>query len=219
MISRNQIEIINNRRAQIISNIKNEDIGLYLFLIQEFSKGDIRDNYPFQIVFRSYNGLERSGLTDHWKKEYFRLLETCRNRDLDKSKIKMLARTLYDIRNHRNLNTFQFSFITKLLNMVAGEKWPIFDKNVASVFEQSGHDNPMSATGTFDGKFQKSWAYYKMMRKSFEAISNENLLQPTIAEFQRKFHTEIQNAQRLIPIIRILDFIFWSYGKIIVGRI
>ncbi|HXN07509.1 MAG TPA: hypothetical protein VN944_10665 [Nitrospiria bacterium] len=218
MISRNQIEIINNRRTQIISNIKNEDIGLYLFLIQEFSKGDIRDNHPFQIVFRSYYGLERSGLTDHWKKEYFSLLESCRNRQLDKSEIKSLARALYDIRNHRDLNTFQFSFITKLLNMVDGEKWPIFDKNVASVFQQSGHENPMNATGTFDSSFLKAWAYYKMMRKSFEVIRNENLLHPTIAEFQRHFHTELEKTQRSIPVIRILDFIFWSYGKIIVSR-
>ena len=65
-------EEIYRRHEEIISNISRESVDVYLWLRDEYKKGNIKNNTVFQFVFRSYYRLDRAGLGKKLKKRYFK---------------------------------------------------------------------------------------------------------------------------------------------------
>ena len=68
------IKKIFEQQDEILSNLNFESIDVYLFLKNEYEKGNILNNFVFQFVFRSYYRLDSAGLSDKIKKHYFELL-------------------------------------------------------------------------------------------------------------------------------------------------
>src|SRR3989344_1065163 len=99
------VEEILSKEDEILKNIGKESISVYLFLKNEYKKGNIKNNNLFQFVFRSYYGLDRAGLGDKLK----------------------------EVSNQRGQNTIQFSFATKLLHAIDNNS-PISDAKILRVF-------------------------------------------------------------------------------------
>jgi len=126
----NIIKEICELQDAIFLNITLESVDVYLFLKDEYKKGNIKDNTVFQFVFRSYYRLDNAGLTDEFKKRYFELLAD------KQTDLKTILWDLYEFPTRRNLKAVQFSFATKLLHTLDNNK-PIFDAEVARVIHES----------------------------------------------------------------------------------
>ncbi len=121
---------INNNAKSIIENLKEESVAVYYFINDQFIKENVNDNKLLQFVFRSFYRIDNAGLTDEFKKRYFEILQE--SKDIAPN-LKEICQELYKIKNHRKLNTLQFSFVTKLANTV-NPKLPIYDSEVAKMY-------------------------------------------------------------------------------------
>jgi len=192
--------IIEQNAQEIINNIDLESINYYVLLKSEFEKSDVSENNIFQTAFRIFYGMDHVGFDEEFKMKYFKLFEKYRNRTaLD---VEDVFIALQRIKNFDGKDALIFSFASKLLCTI-DDSLPIYDKEVCDVFsftEPIDVDFAMVIDILFD--------QFEIMQNHFTEIINNNLLQVTIRLFDEKFN------QNNLSIIKKLDFIFWSFGKL-----
>lgn len=194
------VNFIENNSSKIIENIEFESIATYNFLKEQFTDSNVRENYLFQFVYRSFYRLDNAGLTPEFKNKYFIILEDYR--DQEDFNFSDILQRLYVIPNSRGFKTFQFSFTTKMLNII-DEQMPIYDSEVAKTF---GFIRPY--TPSFDKKLDIYLNKYEVIKDTYLEILNKHLLPKTNICFDEKF------KEYKINEIKKLDFIFWSAGKL-----
>ena len=193
---------------QIVYTIGREAVDVYGFLCDEFARGAADKNCVFQFVYRSFYRLDNAGLTDDFKKRYFELMEMERSRKLpevDLKSLKRLVEDLHPIPNRRGQESLQFSFVTKLANTV-NNQYPIYDAQVAKAFDF----HPPSNDKTFDVRLNEYMSFYALLRDTCQDTLTRNLL----AGPRRDFRELYAAPPEKIPDTKVLDFIFWSYGKL-----
>ncbi len=191
---------INRHSDEIIENIGQESIDVFNFLKNEFSKSDVTKNYLFQFVYRSFFRLDNAGLTPEFKTEYFELLE--KNRNVKQFDFDVILERLFNFPNRKGQNTLQFSFTTKMFNMI-NNVMPIYDSEVAKMF---GFSRPYNKE--FDKKLDKYLDQFERISNGYNEIQEKGLLANTIELFDKKFKNNNLFERKKI------DFIFWSAGKI-----
>ena len=197
------VEEIKKRKEEILDNIDRESIDVYIFLRDEFKKSNILDNHVFQFVFRSFYRLDNAGLSDKQKKCFFELL--ARNR-IDLSTV---LSELYDIPTLRGKNTIQYSFATKLLHTVDNNT-PIFDRFIMMTLK----------TGNIKGKtkqekIESRIENYNTLQEKFYDLIEKKEIKEIISQFRERFSID----KTKISDTKVLDFILWSYGKLIDNKI
>lgn len=192
---------INDNAETIIESLEEESVAVYVFLYNEFLKGDITLNPVFQFVYRSFYRLDNAGLTPEFKTAYFELLQQYRSEhSIDPVDI---VNELYRYERRKGDHSIQFSFTTKLINMIE-PTYPIYDSEVARVFQFS--------TYYIKDKEKKLARYLEqqdIIIQTYNQIIEENLLKKPIVQFDTRF----KNYK--LPLTKKLDFIFWTYGKIL----
>ena len=197
---------IETNSEEIVGAIGRESVEVYRFLSDEFARGPVLENCVFQFAYRSFYRLDNAGLTPDFKREYFVLLEEARGlREVD---LPGLTRKLFAIPNRKGHASLQFSFVSKLANTV-NSQYPIYDAEVASVFSFRAPYNYK----TFDVRLTEYMAFYNKLRGIYAEIIGRDILQKP-----RQMFRDIYAAPpERIPEIKVLDFIFWSAGKLSFG--
>ena len=186
-----------------MENIAPESIDVYLFLSEQFTKGDICKNYLFQFVFRSFYRIDNAGLTPEFKDRYFELMEEAKksgNFDLS-----YLSKELFKLPNRKGSNTLQFSFISKLANTVDAS-YPIYDSEIGSLY---GFKTPYNYK-EFEVRLGEYLNFYSKLKSDYHAVLEKNMLESAIKEFEATF----PKKNKPIPDIKKLDFLLWSAGKL-----
>lgn len=191
------IKEILGREDEILSKIDPESIEVYLFLKNEYAKGDIENNAIFQFVFRSYYRLDGAGLGDDLKTAFFKLLGH------KEDNLEKILRKLHDIRTLRNKNTVQFSFATKLLHTLDEEN-PIFDSRVTKVIRK-----PVTGASG-DDRINSSIGFYKDLKSIYDDLLEESEIKKVILKFRKKFDVN----PKQVSDSKVLDFIIWTLGKL-----
>ena len=191
---------IESNALQIINNIDFKSISFYNFLKSEFGKSNVTENYIFQSVFRSFYGLDNVGFSEEFKRDYFKLIEKYRNQqDID---VENVFIDLHRIQNFKGKDAIVFSFVSKLICTI-DDTSPIYDKEVCRVF-------------SFDQPIHKDLStIIDILRNQLKLIQNtslemihSNLIPKTLKFFDDKF------SGNNLSMIKKLDFIFWSKGKL-----
>lgn len=196
------INYINDKADQIVGNIDQESVDVYLFLKSEFEKTDVTTNPLFQFVFRSFYRLDNAGLTPEFKNEYFKILQTIRN---DQSvDISAIVEHLYLFPNRKGQNSLQFSFATKMINIIDDSE-PIYDSEVAKIF----NFRPPYHSKGFNKRLESFIKFQRFLKKSYSEVLETKTLKPAF-EIMKK---ELRNVE-LLPETKMLDFLFWSGGKV-----
>jgi hypothetical protein len=191
---------INGNATAIVNNLEPESLAVYAFLQKEFTTTNVAENHLFQFLYRSFYRLDNAGLTPEFKTEYFRIMQEEKGNTTHD--ISSILRSLYSFRNRKGQESFQFSFVTKLLNTL-DHSFPIYDSEVARVF---GFSRPYHSG--FDAKLSAYLHQFQSIKQAYEQMLSSNLLSPTLLEFDLRF------TGHQLPEIKQLDFIFWSAGKI-----
>ena|SRR3989344_2567941 len=195
-------EKIYKRRKEVIENIDQESIDVYLWLKDAHEKGNIKNNFIFQFVFRSYYGLDRAGLSKAQKKKFFELLV---KKETD---LRIILRKLSELPNRQNQNTVQFSFATKLLHTIDDSK-PIFDAKVSVVVHKA-------VTGSsVEEKIESAEKLYNDLENLYLGLIENEKVREVIKGFKSRFGLGPKNMTEQ----KILDFIIWSLGSLLVKKI
>ncbi len=108
---------------------------------------------------------------------------------------------LYNLKNKKKQNSFQFSFVTKMHNVINNDR-PIFDANVIDILKFSKPNKKL-----FDEKFKTCMEQLLEIESFYTRTIKDNLLPITNTAFDKKF-----SNNKLSPTKKI-DFILWSAGK------
>ena len=156
-------------------------------------------------MYRSFYRLDNAGLTPEFKSAYFECTEDAR----DGLEVDLAAtvKKLHKLPNRKGHARLQFSFVTKLANTI-NPNYPIYDAEVAKCF---GFRAPYNSK-PFDARLQEYLAFYDSLRKFYEEVTIQGSMKELAALFDRTYSP----AARRVPAVKVLDFIFWSAGK--VGR-
>lgn len=201
-MSLHQIMIdVRNRDQDIIQRLKPESVAVYTFLMEEFHKGDVTSNPLFQFIYRSFYRLDQAGLSEEFKIGYFEMMEARRN-DISLNPLEVVTE-LYTYKRLRGDHSYQFSFTSKLLNTI-NPSYPIYDSEVARVFKL-----PTYYLKDETKRLSRYMDSYETLQQSYHLIIENEYLLPTLEKFDDKFHPYE------IPLMKKLDFIFWSYGKLL----
>ncbi len=196
-------ELLNNNLEAVIGNLKQESIDTFLFLKNQFLETkNITENYLFHFVFRSFYRLDNAGLSNEMKVKYFEIMQDIRYSP--KIDLASICNELYKLENLKGQNTLQFSFSTKMANII-DEKFPIYDSEVAAMFNFRAPYNYKS----YDERIKCYCDFYHDLEKNYSILLENNLVLHAINEFECKF----SNTQNLSD-IKKLDFLMWSAGKL-----
>lgn len=199
----NEYSEIENNDKFVLDQIGHESICVYCFIKDNIFSTDVTNNYILQFVYRSFYGLDTAGLTPDFKKRYFELMQEYKTKSID---IKDILLNLYRIKNYKKQNTLQFSFVSKLANTI-DHNLPIYDSEVAKYFKYS----PASYLHSIENRIESYMTFYNILKIKYKTIIDENKLQIIRSNFKSKYLSSTSTA---ISESRILDFIFWSAGKL-----
>ena len=194
---------INEYASVIVENIARESVDVYLFLSEQFSRGDVCQNYLFQFVFRSFYRIDNAGLTPEFKDRYFELMEQAKKSG--KFDLSYLSKELFKLPNRKGNNTLQFSFVSKLANTVDAS-YPIFDSEIGGLY---GFKRPHNYK-EFEVRLSEYLTFYSKLKSDYHNVLEENVLEFAIKEFEAAF----PQKNKPIPDIKKLDFLLWSAGKL-----
>ncbi|MEL4026672.1 MULTISPECIES: hypothetical protein [Bacillales] len=197
-------EEINENAESIMDSLREESVAVYVFLYKEFLKGDVTLNPIFQFVYRSFYRLDNAGLTPEFKTAYFELMQQYRN-ETSINPVEIVNK-LYSYKRRKGDYSIQFSFTTKMINMI-DPTYPIYDSEVARVFQFSTYHLKDNAK-----KIARYLDQQNTIVQTYNKIIEENLLAQSLAVFHNKY------KKYDLPLIKKLDFIFWSYGKLLKSR-
>lgn len=200
---REYADFVNDNRDQILDNLSQTSIDAYVYLSNRFNACDVSQDLPFQSRFRSFYGLNAARLTEAFTAEYFNVLQALRGTDsLD---LRLLVFQFYVIPNAKGQNTLQFSFVTKLAHTI-NASYPIYDDEVATAF---AFNRP--AYGSFEHRLNRLMRFYETLKATYMRILNDGLMASTMQAFHARFPEQASH----LPNIKLLDFTFWSTGKLI----
>ncbi|HKV46836.1 MAG TPA: hypothetical protein VJN69_02005 [Candidatus Acidoferrales bacterium] len=194
---------IETNAASIVDGVGAESVAVYVYLLREFGRAPVDTNLLYQFVFRSFYRLDNAGLTDKFKREYFRLMEEHR-RIAGAIPLDALVKALYKFPGRNERKGIQFSFVTKLANTI-NPTYPIYDSEVAKVFAF----RPPYPSRPFEDRLASYLAFYGNLRDTYNRILSEN----HIAQTRRMFREKYASVAAGVPELKVLDFIFWSAGK------
>lgn len=191
-------------REGAVGFLNDEPIDVYLFLRERFdSPCDVRRDYVFQFLFRSYYRIDNAGLSDAFKTAYFDLLEMKRgSANID---LKEICAKLSHYETKQRKQSLQFSFATKLAATVNVDL-PIYDSLVAAVFE---FNHPYHIKD-FDERLRRLIEFYGTLRETVSWLAD----QEGYFEISRAVAKKVTNWSR-VPKIKQVDFVLWATGRAI----
>lgn len=197
-------DYLNERRDLIIENLDPESLDVYVFLSTRFSECDASRDRVFQFLFRSFYRLDLAGLTGEFKNEFFKKLQE--HRGGNAVDLRGLAKHFYEIKRLKKDKSLQFSFVTKLAHTI-DPSYPIYDDEVANAFAFS---RPHYGENV-DSRLNRFLEFYEWLRETYSAILSGGLMDHTMRDFRAGFPEQ----EPFLPDVKVLDFIFWSTGKLI----
>lgn len=194
---------IDTNANKIVHLIGQESVDVYRFLSKRFREQDPKGDRVFQFIFRSFYRLDNAGLTGEFKTKFFELLSIAKTEQ--QADISEIVRSLFDIPNRKGQASLQFSFATKLAATVEPTS-PIYDAEVASVF---GFRAPYNYK-PFEQRLSEYTSFYTKLKSLYQTIIDKDDLK----EARAMFRSQYQCTESDVPETKVLDFIFWSAGKL-----
>ena len=163
--------------------------AVFSFLKNEFHKGNVKKNLVFKWCFSSFYGM---GIVPAEGKEaFYNKMEGLRN-----AHTGLNARAVTD-ELAKAMGKNYFSFVTKMLNMVDDESYPIYDRQVGIVFQK-----PFTPDET---RLDHQASVYKDVCDTYRELRTH----PVIEVFKNEFHCPGMGY------MKVLETIFWHIGGIL----
>lgn len=196
------------------TEIKYTVVG-YEFLKSRYNaKGKISEDYLFRWFFEAfYAMIPRRYVSIDFIKLFYEEMDKIRDEknrgDWDAAEI---AKELYDKQLNNDKNdtddknntkiSFQFSFVTKMLNLADDTQYPIYDSKVALIFNCH-----YPADSGVNQKVVKYKQQYDQIKEDYKNLLKNEAVQQIIDLFKETFDCKQMSD------LRALDIIVWEMGK------
>ncbi len=161
--------------------------AVYTFLKEEFRKGDVCSNLFFQWSFSSFYGM---GIVPFEAKDaFFSKMESLRGGS-DRLDPRTITEELQPAMGKNN-----FSFVTKMLNLLSDTEYPIYDKYVGVVFQK-----PFTPE---EKRLDHQESVYMDIIDTYRSLENHLVIEA----FQSR------HGCFGMGYMKVLDSIFWKLGK------
>lgn len=161
------------------------NVEVFKFLKQRLKETNPSNDVLFQWVFSAFYGMPY--ISRHKRPPFFEKMQEI-NDNCDDLNAQEITENLAPLMGKK-----YFSFVTKMLNLIDDEKYPIYDSNVGLVFEKKhkpcGKNYQMSV--------------YQDIIDTYNQLKDK----PIVDEFKSYFSCPD------IGYMKILDSIFWIIGK------
>lgn len=187
----------------VVEAIGAEAVEVSRYIFERYATVEPARDRVFQFIFRSAYRMDNAGLTLDFKNKFFELFGEAKCRGyVDVADIVQSLQAFPTKKGHASL---QFSFATKLANTV-DSTMPLYDLWVAKVF---GFKRPKTSLASAD-RLLIYMDFYGVLKELYCQVIERNLL----AESRTYFKSLYGAAAMELPEHKILDFIFWSAGKL-----
>jgi len=203
------VELIIKYENDIYNKLNKESIDVYNYITTEYrSISNVSENLFFQFVYRSFYRLDNAGLIDEFKNEYFKILNDYKNigREFDYDDIMEISNRLAFFKTKRGFDSFQFSFISKLINTI-DNNFPIWDSEVRKFFKFK--NLPSKKNSSLELRVDYAYKQVKYIVQSLNDIRENKLLDDLLSRFDLKY------SNNNLSFNKKMDFILWTAGKII----
>jgi len=182
----------------------NKAVSRYTALKKIYDDDKGFDNYiGFKEEFFKFYGIVGLYTSEQFRENYYKKLLDLRNKKKSFSKfligeVENLTNTkeLKDI-NKEGKEKIMFSFITKLLNIINDNEYPIYDSNIMTVFK---FQRPKEMNEYIE--------QYEIIKNVYDKILTDVKIIDIIDKFKKNF----PESEKL-PNMRILDIIIWKLGE------
>ena len=161
----------------------------YALLKRQFHEGPVTSNPAFQRHFARFYGMRFVPAAG--KNAFFQKMELLRN-DHEGLGARLLTEELQPL-----MGQYHFSFTTKMLNLLDDETYPIYDSQIATVFQ-----TPFLPDET---RLDHQEAIYRDVTDTYQSLRQH----PVIDAFRTRFNCPEMGT------MKVLDAIFWRLGKIL----
>lgn len=182
--------------------LESEPVHTYACLRQLLGMEDAQARRSFETKFTRYYGLNAAGVTDRFRKVYFKRLYALRGQKIRDSSYAPLLRDLYKIRRHKGDNALPCSFVSKLI-AILDESRPLFDVYVSRFF---GLGAPQSAS--LDLRIAGFVSNLAVIRTNYHAWTEDARFQAVFEQLRDRIH-ELRGCHP----VRVCDFLVWQAGK------
>lgn len=171
----------------------------YLILKKLYNENGVYYFKDFKKEFSRFYGIKRF-VDDNFIDTYYMKMDELKGEK--EYNVKKLANELID-----SDKKVQFSFATKMLNIMNDEKYPIYDSNVAKAFMINTTDSK-----NIEVKIDDYVANYMIIEKVYtEMISKHS---QTINDFRDTF----KYTKSELSDMRIIDIIVWKIGEKLMNK-
>ncbi len=176
-------------------------LSTYLILKRAYHEKGVKTYGDFMNAFSLFYGIKRF-VSDEFMEKYFNKMEELRN--MDTCDIRDLTEYLVDSnvrgRNKQKTEKVQFSFVTKLLNIMNDAKYPIYDWNVVTIFKFTSPCQP-----DIKDKIDKYVKLYEIIQEVYKEVLI--VYADKIASFRKVFDCND------VTDLRVVDIITWKLGE------
>ncbi len=172
-------------------------ISTYVFLKNTYHNKGVEFFGDFKKEFSQFYGIKRF-VKDDFKSRYYKKMDELRGKQ--EYDVKELTKELIQEGN------VQFSFVTKLLNIMNDKKYPIYDGNIAKAFGIYITDDKSK-----DVKIDDYIAYYTMIGQVYIELLLKH--KKKIEDFR-----EVFNYTDDLSDLRIIDIIVWKIGDNLINK-
>ena len=204
LLSQKILLTIKENYIEAINKLSKESFDVYGFINDEFKNTeDITKNHLFQFVFRSFYRLDNAGLTQEFKTRYFQLLQEYRNKPID---LKEICLDLSNYKTRKNLDSIQFSFVTKFANTI-DNKYPIYDSEIIRLFNFKQPYYLKDKNEKID-KYLEQYSY-------ITSTVQELLLNDEINCILNSLNNSFGESATKMGEVKKLDTLMWGVGKVL----
>lgn len=196
------IDLIKGHKEEIFNKLSKDkrSFNYYNYILTEFKTDNIINNDEFKRIYIRFYVLNAGGLGQKLIDRYFELLQ---NRETD------LKNILSELSKTPRLNgrpAILLSFASKLIHTIDNNQ-PIYDSRVAKIFNIKLDYNIKDINERINDRL----AAYNLLKKKFGEILANQEIREIIEDFKKRLRISIGN-------VKILDFILWKLGDIIIKQ-
>ena len=171
----------------------------YLILKKAYNEKEVDYFGDFKSVFSQFYGIKRFVDDNFINKYYTQMNELRGKKEYD---VRQLTKDLID-----NDGKIQFSFATKMLNIMNDEKYPIYDSNVAKAFAIYTIDSK-----NLEDKIDNYVTNYAIIEKVYTELLEKH--KQIITNFREVF----KYTEKELSDMRIIDIIVWKIGEKLINK-
>lgn len=186
--------VINGHIGIILEQIPRSHVTEYDYLQKHLKNLDDKE---YQRRFKVFWRLNAARLSELFCDHYFNILKDVSSK---KTNITDVCKRLHEVKTHKNRQSLQFSFASKLIHMT-DTSMPIYDSMIADFYFYAEPNRNKS----LKDRIHDLATFHEFLTKEYNRIINNGLLRDAIRAFRDELKPQMFTGHKVI------DSLIWAF--------